>query len=433
MTPAPVIYDAEAEAIVLGTMFGPMVNRSHVAECLEMLDVQDFKDLQNRQIFKAIKAAFLAGEPLDHGHTILHRLRRAGIEETAGGALKLHDLLHHAPTTEIARHHLKVVKWAARLDEWRALKSQDMTNDEEMQKVVESALVLLGELRSGETKLPSPLAAEITGAFDLLEEDARRRIGFGSGIAKLDEVTGGFMSGQFVVVGARTSVGKTSFLTQIATEAARQGGRVLFVSLEMPNRQVTHRIMAQSASVPVQQMTNPATLTDDSWTKLSTAAGHAPQGLYLTDGSFTIDNLSAKVRRFIGQYGNLDMVCVDYIQLLKGMRKGTQNRTEEVGEVSRALKAMANDLGICVIAASQLSRQHEHDKRMPQPRDLRESGSLEHDCDVLIFLHRPELEKGETQLANNIETTLYVAKNRNGAVGTTTVYFNAPLNRFEAA
>lgn len=424
------VYDSEAEAVVLGTLFGPGTDRSHVAECLEHLDSNDFKDPPHRKIFDAIKAAFLDGEPLEHPHTILHRLRRMGLEAEAGGSLKLHDLLHHAPTQASGRHHLKVVKWAARLEEWRELTALSMTSDDEMQEIVEAGLSLLGDLKSGTIHAPSPLVSHIAGAMELFAEGERKQTGFRSGLAPLDAVTGGFMPGQFVVVGAKTSVGKTSFLVQVATEAARQGGRVLFVSMEMPARQVAHRVLAQQAQVPVQQLTNPASLTEENWKRLTDAESKAPSGMYLIDGAFSIDALQAKVRRFIGQHGMLDMLCVDYIQLLKGVRTSrTQNRSEEVGEVSRSLKAMANELGICVIAASQLSRQHEHDKRMPQTRDLRESGSLEHDPDVVMFLHRPD----DSEFSNLITTTLRVAKNRNGARGDADVIFNAPLNRFEVA
>lgn len=421
------IYDAEAEEIVLGTCFGPGVDKAHVAEIVELLDADDFEPSNHRAIFRAIKGAFLDGEPLESPHTVLTRLRRSGDEQASGGALKLHDLLHHAPSAASGRHHVRTVKWASRLRDWARLQMSELNTEDEMAEVAQIAHELLHDLRGGSLKLPSPIHAEIDGAFDLFESHSDTPSGIFSGLRRLDEVTGGFHPGQLVIVGARTSVGKTSLLSQLAVAAAKQNAHVLFVSLEMPTAQVTHRILGQESNVPIQRMTNPSHLEDTDWVKMTQARAVMPGGIWITDGAFQIDALIAKVRRAHAQVG-INVVCVDYVQLIQGTERG--NRTQEVGEVSRALKALATELGICVITASQLSRAHEHDKRVPTLKDLRESGSLEHDADVVVLLHRKETDG---QLSSIFPTDLIVAKNRNGATGSTETMFNAPLNRFEEA
>lgn len=422
----PLIYDQEAETVVLGTMFGPGVSKTHVAHCVEVLDDVDFS-LATRPIFQAIKQAFLAGEPLESELTVLHRLRRAGQLNTIGGSATLVDILAHAPSEASGKHHLKTVKWAARVREWQQLKSSDLLTDEDAERLAAQAQAILANIKSGSISLPSPLEAEIDDAFLLFEENTGKQIGLRSGLRKFDEVTGGFMPGQLVIVGARTSIGKTSLLVQFATHAAEQGATCLVLSLEMPTSQVTNRLLAQTSSVPVQHLTNPSLLTEESWLRLVEARRAIPDGLWLADGGYTAETIQAKIRSAHAQLGGLDVVVVDYIQLIR--TKG-QNRTQEVGEVSRSLKSLANELGICIIAASQLSRAHEQDNREPGLRDLRESGSLEHDSDVVVLIHRPKSAADEPQLASMVESVLIVAKNRNGATGKTPVYFDAPVNRF---
>lgn len=424
----PLIYDDEAEEIVLGTMFGPGTSKTHVAHCIEVLDEADFS-LENRPIFQAIKQAFLDGEPLDASLTVLHRLRRAGKLEHVGGTDKLMDILHFAASEASGRHHLKTVKWAARLREWQKLQTEDLQTDADAEKLAEAATDLLNNIKSGNISLPSPIEAEIKGAFELFEANTGKQIGLHSGLRKFDEVTGGFMPGQLVIFGARTSVGKTSLLVQFAAEAARQGANCLVISLEMPKKQVLNRILAQNSGVPVQHLTNPSQLEESSWRHLVETQRTMPSNMWLDDGSFTPDSLTTRIRNHHAQVG-LQVVVVDYIQLVR--TKG-YNRANEMGEVTRALKALATELGICILAASQLSRQHEQDKREPALRDLRESGSLEHDADVVVLIHRPVPEKGVPQISSMVESELIVAKNRNGRTGKTPVFFDAPLNRFQEA
>lgn len=419
------IYDKDAEMIVLGSMFGPGVRKDHVAGCIELLEDEDFFEDKHRAVFAAIKLSFLDGEPLDHALTVMHRLRRLGNKCSVTGT-DLHALLGQATTSDIGRYHIKTLKWAARLREWHQLKAEKLGSEEDVERLAEQAQSILHGLKGGSLKLPSPIEVEIDGAFDLFEKEARTQVGLRSGLDKLDAVTGGFLKGQYIIVGAKTSVGKTSFLVQAAVSAAKQSARILYVSLEMPKRQVIHRVLAQEASVNVQSMTNPALLTEEDWIKLTNTRANIPEGIWVVDGAYRIEELVAKVRRTHATVSGLAMLCVDYVQLIRGSANA-KTRTEEVGEVSRALKGLANELGICVLAASQLSRQHEHDKRPPRLSDLRESGSLEHDTDVVILLDQDPDSIYSTQRP----TKFLVQKNRNGKVGYAETIFNAPLNRFE--
>jgi replicative DNA helicase len=418
------IYDSEAEAIVLGSLFGPGASKAHIAECVELLDESDFDPDKHRVIYRAIRQAFLAGEPLDAPLTVLHRLRRNGDETVSGGGLELHHLLEMAPSEASARHHIRTIKWASRLRDWAKLQQAELSDEAELEHVTLIAQELLHDLRGGSVKLPTLLQAEVAGAFDLFEKNAGQQLGLRSGLSSLDRVTGGFMPGQFIVVGAKTSVGKTSLLVQVAVAAAKQNARVLFLSLEMLRDQVAQRAIGQEADVPIQKMTNPSLLDEKAWMQLVAAQSVLPGGMWISDGAFRIDDLIAKIRRVHAHVGGLNMVVVDYIQLVQGTSQG--NRTQEVGEVSRALKAIANELGVCVLTASQLSRQHEYDKRPPTLKDLRESGSLEHDADIVILL-----DQRDDSLTSNRPTNLAVKKNRNGATGYVEVNFNAPVNRFE--
>jgi replicative DNA helicase len=286
-----------------------------------------------------------------------------------------------------------------------------------------------------------PLRELLEAASDELEKrfDSKVQLtGVPTGFADLDAKILGLQKSSLVIVGARPAMGKTAFALNIATNVAQKSGQpVLIFSLEMSHSELTMRILASEARVDSSKLRT-GNLTVSEWTHINNAIGRLDQHLVFLDDNprVTVMEIRAKARRLKAKYGGIGLIVIDYLQLMSG--DNSESRQLEVSDISRNLKILARELEVPVMALSQLSRQLEtrQDKR-PQLSDLRESGSLEQDADIVMFLHRPEMyrnEKGES--AENSEKGLaevIIQKHRAGPTGTVKLVFRGDITRFENA
>lgn len=430
-------HDRDAEKLVLGAC---MESQGVIAKVLEMVDRKDFYVPVHRKIFAALADLYRAGEPTD-AIALAGALTAKDEIDEVGGKPYLADLMGHYSSRSAALSHARTVHQHALLRSLIQVTHDIADKAFEVPKDVTGLLEeagarvfqLVNDQSHDDRHAPRSMAEDLGPNLEELEElgKAEKPLGFTSGIATLDKIMGGFQKGSYIVVGAGTSQGKTSLLTQLATQAARQERNVLMVTLEQPRRELIHRILAQEANVDVSHFRNPQRMIEDDWIAISKAAGDIPTGrIYFTDGSVDLNTLQSRVRRAVMKAGRIDLLVVDYIQLVQGVDKA-ENRTQEIGTISRFLKSMANDQGMTVLAASQLNRSPTKEKRRPVLDDLRESGSLEHDADMVILFHRPERKKDEVQLKSVVPTELLIRKNRHGPIGVVDTNFLAAVNRFE--
>lgn len=438
-------YSQDAEESVLGCL---LESKSAIATVSAILDPEDFFVPAHQTIYEAVMALFRRGDPVD-AITVAEELTRQGSIERVGGKLRLAELLGAYGSASSAPFYARIVAENAQLrslvDVGNRVMQIGYEHSEDVTGAVAEAEKLLYQAIQGrKTSARSVnLAAYAPAALADLEKDAQIiekaraegrdvNLGFNLGLKKVDRTTGGFQEGQYILFGASSSLGKTSLMIQGNTSAARAGRRVVHFSLEMPLKQVLHRYWAQTSDVPVHHLTNPALLDDKGWTSLIDSSANIPGEIWVADGSFSIDEILAEVRRLQVEKGGVDVVAIDYIQLV-GRSRGKKfgRREEEISDMSRALKALANETGITVMVAAQLNREFEKEKRRPTLRDLRESGSLGHDPDIVMLLHRPVPKKDDGPQMESLKPTEFIiAKHRSGPTGLEDVIFDAPRNLF---
>lgn len=410
------LVDEAAERITLGSM---MLSPSSADEVLEILTSRDFYSPRHSSIFAAITAAHASGSPAEP-IALLRLLAEAGEVERIGGAQYLAELLEAVPTAVQASHYAKIVAdWSARRRiQAVALRLEQLSGDltrsvPEMIDAAQSAVHVA--TTTGARDATSYAELTRTVATELQGETAP---GLPTGLRDLDRLIGKLKPGQLAIVGARPGVGKSVLLTVICRAAAlRLGEPTLLFSLEMSEGEVTRRLLAAELDIPLRRLIHsrpqPADLE-----RLNTHSSLAHSSALRIDGTRPLDlgALRSKARRMRQRHG-LSLIVVDYLQLMSTTHRGS--RAEEIGEISRGLKILAGDLEVPVVVAAQLNRQSEYrSDRRPQLSDLRESGSIEADADVVILLHRDDLTDPDSPRAGEID--LIVAKNRNGAVDVVT-------------
>lgn len=414
----PVLADIEAEQIVLGSM---MLSTTVAEQVAETLTGGDFSDWRHTAVFAAITQALAAGQPTD-AKAIAYRLAETGDLGKIGGPY-LHTLLDAPPTAANGPFHAqKVAEFAQRrrivetcttaIQQARMLNRDTADVVEQVQATIHAATVSREASTVSFTDILDDTLAEI---FD----DAGPRRGLSTGIGALDDVIGGLKPGQLIVVAGRPGGGKSVLCTDFARSAAiRQCEPAVVFSLEMGRAEVQKRLLAAEASVNLAHITN-GPLADWERAKLRDRSEQL-RGVFLSiDDTASADlALIRSTCRKIQADTGLSLVIVDYLQLVQ-TPAGVDNRVAAVGEISRGLKILARELGVPVVAAAQINRSSEsRSDRRPQLSDLRESGSIEQDSDVVILLHRPDYHDPEHERAGEID--LIVAKNRNGPIETVT-------------
>ncbi|MHB8916871.1 MAG: replicative DNA helicase [Desulfocucumaceae bacterium] len=423
----------DAEQSVLGALF---MDRDALYRVSRFLKPEDFYLEGHRLIFKAFLELDDAGVPPDLV-TITDLLRQQGFLEKVGGVTYVASLAGMVPTAANAEHHARIVEEKALLRSIISIATRiagmGYDGGEDAERLIdeaESMLLELGARRSSSTF--SPMDRVLVEIFKIIEERYRNKgkiSGVFTGFSDLDRLCCGLQPGDLVIVAGRPAMGKTSFGMTVAHQAALQHKVPTAVfSLEMSKAQLVQRLLCAEAMVDMQKVRS-GNLSEMDWNKLAEAAAKlAGIPLYIDDSpGLSVRQVRAKARRLKAEKG-LGLIVIDYLQLMQGASR-SENRQQEIADISRSLKALAKDLEVPVMALAQLSRSVEQrDKKRPIMSDLRESGSLEQDADIVMFIYREEYYKPDTEKRGIAE--IIVAKQRNGPTGSVELAFLREYTRF---
>ena len=427
-------HNLDAEDSLLGAM---LLSRTAIDVASERLTADDFYKPANGHIYAAILNLHSASQPADPV-TVADHLRREGLLENIGGPATLIQLQSDTPAISNAHRYARIIEDHALLRRMIGAGGEISELGYQMPDDVGAALdhgeammFAVAQRRVVDTMVPA--AEVVTDNLDWMEtlcENGGATIGTPTGFTDLDNITAGLQPSSLYVLGARPSVGKTAFALGIASHVAiHQHQPVLVFSLEMSRRELGQRLICSEARVDSKRVRN-GTLTENDWNKIAHATGAiADSPLWIDDNpGLSIMEIRSKARRLKSRAGGLGLIVVDYLQLMTG-RSSAENRQVEVAEISRGLKLLARELDCPVLALSQLSRSLEQraDKR-PMLSDLKESGALEQDADVVLFLYRDDLYNPDTRDKGIVE--LNVAKHRNGPTGVMRLAFLAPSTSF---
>ena len=426
--------DMLAEQCTLG---GMLLSQEAIAEVFDAVRGPDFYAPKHEIIYNAILELYSKGEPTDV-ITVTDQLTKNGDLVKAGGADYLHTLTSIVPTAANAAFYADIVQEKAtlrRLVEVGTKIAQMGYKAEgdiiDLVNQAESDLYGVSNQGSGEDYVP--LFDSIEDAVKMMEIAQKRggeMVGVPTGFAELDDMTHGLHPGQLIILAARPAVGKSTLALDIArTAAIKHNKPVIFFSLEMGRAEIAMRLLSAESRIYLQNMRK-GDLNDNDWARIASVRGEINSApLYIDDSpNMTLVEIRAKCRRLAKRVG-LEMIVIDYIQLMTSGKK-VESRQQEVSEFSRALKLLAKELGVPVIAISQLNRNSEKsENKKPELSHLRESGSLEQDADVVVLLHRDDINNREHPRAG--EADLIVAKQRNGPTGTVVVNFLGQFSKFE--
>ncbi len=426
-------HSLEAEVSVLGSC---LISKDAAVLALELLKPDDFYRNAHRVVFEAVQALAGANEPVD-AVTVTEWLSRHGRLDEVGGAAALYDLTDQVPTAANAAYYARIVRDRALLRRLieaggRVTQLGYEPTDDALQSVDRAESIVYELSQAGGTAELQPLNTLLTESFEQLEKLSKERsevTGLATGFDDLDRLTAGLQRQNLVIVAARPSMGKSGLALGIAEYVAIDTRKpVLLFSLEMSKTEIVNRMLSSQARIDSGRLRT-GRLEDAHWRALGEALGRMNDApLYIDDTpSITMLEIRAKARR-LKQRAGLELIVVDYLQLMTANRR-TDNRVQEVAEFSRGLKMLAKELDVPVVALSQLSRQPEArtDKR-PMLSDLRESGSIEQDADIVGFIYRDEVYDADSPDKGTAE--LIIAKHRNGAVGKVQLAFLSHYAKF---
>lgn len=422
------IQHVEAEQTVLGSL---LLDGELIKEC--RLTEQHFSTAMHQAIFKLIRKIEEEGQPLDL--VALVSKMEPGFLEQIGGMEYFVNIIEGVPTTANFSYYEGLV-WSA----WKMNRAGSAAHSmcerllaEKDEKIIGETITTLCELEEVDRTLDFDLKDTLVGLYEELHQDTEELTGIETGFSALNKMTCGLQEGDFIVIGARPSMGKTAFALNIALHAAKSDAAVGLFSLEMSNKQLLKRMVSCLGEVSGRRLKNPKRrFVIEDWEKTSRAfaeIGDLPLEIYDKAG-ITIQDIWMQVRKLKRKHADKKLlVVIDYLQLITGDSSYKGNRFQEMSEISRKLKLMARDLNVCVVALSQLSRAVEarHDKR-PLLSDLRETGQIEQDADVIMLMYREDYYDKETE--NKDVTEIHVAKHRNGPVGMLKLRFLKEYGRF---
>ncbi len=428
--------NVEAEQSVLGTI---LLADHSLSSVLELLVSDDFYKDNHKLIFEAMIVLFEKNEPQDI-ITVSNYLKDQNLLEDAGGVGYLATLTSIVPVTSNLVYYAKIIRRKAVLRNLISVNTEIASRcyeeQGEIDTLVDEAEQAIFEIaRSKSNQTFTPLKRIIPGAFETVEQLYKRKeliTGVPTGFTELDKMTAGLQPSDLIILAGRPSMGKTAFAMNVAQNAALldKTGVAVF-SLEMSKEQLAMRLLCSAGHIDSQRVRT-GKLNADDWPKLTRAVGMLTDApMYIDDTpAISVLEMRAKVRRLAAQHP-LGMIIVDYLQLMRG-RNSSENRTQEISEISRSLKAMAKELKVPVIALSQLNRSVETrpDKR-PMMSDLRESGAIEQDADVICFIYRDEVYDKSQDNPNIGIAEIIIGKQRNGPTGTVKLTFIKEFTMFE--
>lgn len=428
-------HSIEAEEAVLGSL---LIDPDAIYDVAGFLRAEAFYRAQNRWIYEAILALNERRDPIDF-ITLTEELRRRERLDELGGEAYVIDLLNAVPTSVNAASYARVVEAAATrrkmIQAAGAIANLAYEEAEDINVVIDRAeqtLFSISEQRTTRDLMPiKQIAHEYLDRIQELHERGSDIVGVPTGFTDMDRLLGGLSKSDLVILAARPGMGKTSLQNAIAlTAAMKHGKRVAIFNLEMSGEQLVQRMVAAETKIDSQRLRR-GQLADHEWPIFMEAIGRLSETRIFIDDtpSITPNQLRTKCRRLYAEHG-LDLVLIDYLQLMQAERT-TNNRVMEISEISRGLKGLARELDVPVLAAAQLSRavEQRQDKR-PLLSDLRDSGSIEQDADIVMFIYRDEYYHPETTERPNI-AEVNVAKHRNGPTGTIDLYWHGKLATFK--
>lgn len=434
-------FNLEAEQSVLGSI---LIDPACMEIVVSEINVDSFYLPQHKAIFSSMMLMYSNSKAIDPV-IIADALTKDGHYDTAGGRDYLMQLAQSVPSTANVEHYAKIVKEKFYLRSLVTISNEIIelaTAENEASSILDRAEQMIYNIRQGKDKNGPVKISEIivqdvfSKLTQITGEDKEKYKGIPSGFGMLDKYLTGFNRSDLILIGARPAMGKTSFALNLAQNISMGARKKCVVfSLEMTKEQLAERLLSSQAGVESQKLKT-GELTTDEWVRLGNAAGQFNDvELYLDDtSSITVPEIKSKIRRM----KNVDCIIIDYLGLISSASK-KENRVQEVSEITRNLKMMAKDLNIPVICCAQLSRGTEgHGKsHKPQLADLRDSGSIEQDADIVLFLYRPDYYRNEVAEDKQDEidanlTELIVAKNRHGATGTIELTFDKEFTRFRS-
>ena len=430
---APYPHNVEAEQAVLGAL---LVDRDAIVKIAPLVKPDDFFIEKHAWIYETVHELYDKREP-DDFVLVMEELRRRDRLEAIGGPSYLTQLITKTPTAVHAEYYAKIILRYAVMRrlihagvEITRLGYDDRLNTEE---ALDQAQQLIVEVAAdGIKKDAVRVSAILEEYFDrlaFLQEHKGQLVGVPTGFADLDKLTGGLQKSDLIIMAGRPGTGKTSLALGIAYNLAYKAKRAVAIfSLEMSRDQLVQRMLAMETGVDSQRLRT-GYINDEEWDRISRAFGKLAEApIFIDDsGGMTLGELRTKARRLHAEH-NIELLIVDYLQLLTTGAK-SDNRVQEVSEISRSMKLMARELNIPVIACAQLSRAVEsRTDHIPKLSDLRESGSIEQDADIVAFIYRDEMYNPETEKKNVAE--IHIAKHRNGPVDVVPLYFHPKTTKF---
>ena len=428
-------HSVEAEQSVIGSM---LMDREAIIAASEIITGADFYQHQYGVIFDAMVELFNEGKPVDLV-TLQNRLREKDVPPEISSMEFVRDLLNAVPTSANVRHYANIVSEKAVLRRLIKL-TEEIENDcylnkEPVEVIMEETekkmFQLLGQRNSGDFM---PIRQVVINTLENIERASKTKgnvTGIPTGFTDLDYKTSGLQNSDFILIAARPSMGKTAFVLNIAQYMAfKKDKAVAIFSLEMSREQLMNRLLSMESKVDSQHLRT-GNLKDDEWSKLIESAGMIGESRLMIDDTpgISIGEMRSKCRKYKLEHG-LDIIIIDYLQLMSGSGKSSsESRQQEISDISRSLKALARELNVPVVALSQLSRAVEQrtDHR-PMLSDLRESGAIEQDADVVMFIYRDDYYNKDSE--NKGIAEIIIAKQRNGPIGTVNLVWLPQYTKF---
>lgn len=426
----------EAEESILSAV---LIDNNALIDIVEVISADDFYKTAHQIIFTGIEALYAKSEPVDLV-TLSNILREMDSLDKVGGATYLARLVDTVPMAVNARHYARIIRDKALLrrlvDRSNAITQRCFEDSGNVDSIVEFAQSAIFEISEDKpSQAFAPISKIIETNIDALEERQGNRslvTGVTTGFSKLDSLTSGFQNSDLIILAARPAMGKTAFALNMARNAAIEGGvPVAVFSLEMSKEQLSMRMLCAEARVDSSRIRS-GFLNQDDWNRITDAAGRLTEAPIFIDDSPDISTTSIRTKSMrMKMDKGLGMIIIDYLQLMRGDAK-IERRDLEISDISRSLKILAKELNVPVIALSQLNRKLEErsDKR-PQLSDLRESGALEQDADLVAFIYRDEVYNRDDNNPNRGTAEIILAKQRNGPTGVAPLAFLKAYTRFE--
>jgi len=426
--------NVEAEQAVLGAM---LIERDAVVSAMEKLSADDFYREAHRVLFEAMTNLYRENVEIDV-ITLTEELRRLNKLDAVGGVEYVLSLPNMVATAANIDYHARIVAQKALsrnlISTCADITAHAFSGEEEPEDLLNDAERQILHLSENANKSDFSAVGEVVETtldkITKLYENKAGLTGLPTGFRDFDKLTSGLQPSDLILIAARPSMGKTAFTLNIAQNVGvRQKKTVAFFSLEMSKEQLVQRLLCQISRIDSQKLRTGQLNSDDEWSRLTDACDKLYQSnIYIDDTpGITVAEMSSKARRLKAEHG-LDLIVVDYLQLMQGRR--SENRQQEISEISRSLKGLARELKVPLIALSQLSRSVEsRQEKKPMLSDLRESGALEQDADIVSFLYREGYYNPESE--NKDIAEVIIAKHRNGPVGSVPLFFRGEFTLFQ--